>query len=544
MPTDHSLSTPKDPRHEAYSKRLLTHLTESIGLAVPWFFRVMPEGYFNSTDPETMFQHLRAIVAAHGGAETPLSMWMQNHDGTIWTYIGEEDRPGLLHELLEQLPQGRRLRAAEVHTALDGSLVLNIFRYASDEEQGPNQNHPLVQAVMGSDDVQVEHRLEDHNGESLARLTVAAGEAMTCALFGRLVQHLTQAGIDIRQANVDVVISEQEDSVSLFEFFTKPVKQADQEEDSAFWLPILDELRQLKWLDRRVLERPFPSLSQLQTECLMALCDLSHQKLCRIDPHAYARDRIRRIAARHEEIMADLSSLFIARFADQPPIDEYDFQEGLEQQGSRLEALEEVEDVQKILTTLVEAAAAVLRCNLAIKGRYGLGMRLDPAFFADLDKVSPFGIFFVHGRGFNGFHVRFRDIARGGVRIVRTMHEEQHVLESERFYQEVYGLASAQQLKNKDIPEGGSKAVLLQEPHVPVERSVKAFGESLLDLLVPDSPALDPALDRYGREEWLYLGPHCLAGGAGAAAGLSHGGCLYEFQAGERHQSQGLRRYQ
>ena len=33
-----------------------------------------------------------------------------------------------------------------------------------------------------------------------------------------------------------------------------------------------------------------------------------------------------------------------------------------------------------------------------------------------------------------------------------------------RHYNEAYNLAYAQQLKNKDIPEGGSKAVILMEP--------------------------------------------------------------------------------
>jgi glutamate dehydrogenase len=62
---------------------------------------------------------------------------------------------------------------------------------------------------------------------------------------------------------------------------------------------------------------------------------------------------------------------------------------------------------------------------------------------------------------FNGYHVRFRDIARGGLRLVTPSTSEQYALESARHYDQCYGLALAQQLKNKDIPEGGSKAVVL-----------------------------------------------------------------------------------
>ena len=56
----------------------------------------------------------------------------------------------------------------------------------------------------------------------------------------------------------------------------------------------------------------------------------------------------------------------------------------------------------------------------------------------------PYGVIFVHGRRFNGFHVRFRDIARGGLRIVTPQTTEQFALESARQYDECYSLAFAQ----------------------------------------------------------------------------------------------------
>ena len=62
---------------------------------------------------------------------------------------------------------------------------------------------------------------------------------------------------------------------------------------------------------------------------------------------------------------------------------------------------------------------------------------------------------------FDGYHVRFRDIARGGMRLVTPATSEQLALESGNQFDECYGLAYAQQLKNKDIPEGGSKGVAL-----------------------------------------------------------------------------------
>jgi len=180
----------------------------------------------------------------------------------------------------------------------------------------------------------------------------------------------------------------------------------------------------------------------------------------------------------------------------------------------------------------------------------------------------PFGVFFAAGRHFNGFHVRFRDVARGGLRVVLPANLEAPSNESRPTstnasrsrappLRENYVLhphaprpatprtaacnpthrglqphaprpapppspASspaprwAQQLKNKDIPEGGSKAVCLVTPTAGIERDqlmhgcVKAFTDSLLDLITP--AALKKLAPRGTPEEelpneLLYLGP-------------------------------------
>ena len=109
--------------------------------------------------------------------------------------------------------------------------------------------------------------------------------------------------------------------------------------------------------------------------------------------------------------------------------------------------------------------------------------------------------------------VRFRDISRGGLRVVAPPSKEVWEKESERHYDEVYSLAFAQQLKNKDIPEGGSKAVLLMKA-VPqrfkeetMRKTVKAFTNSLIDLISTEEECKKAVVDRLGRDERLYLGP-------------------------------------
>lgn len=76
-------------------------------------------------------------------------------------------------------------------------------------------------------------------------------------------------------------------------------------------------------------------------------------------------------------------------------------------------------------------------------------------------------------------------------------------------------LAYAQQLKNKDIPEGGSKAVCLIncvglsefEKNFTMRKSVKAFTGTILDLLVENEAAKGHRVDFHGKKEVIYLGP-------------------------------------
>lgn len=76
---------------------------------------------------------------------------------------------------------------------------------------------------------------------------------------------------------------------------------------------------------------------------------------------------------------------------------------------------------------MLEVVEGTYRTNLYLPNRYSLAMRIDPKIMMALgeNRVLPYGVFFVHGRRFNGFHVRFRDIARGGLRIVSPPMPEQ-----------------------------------------------------------------------------------------------------------------------
>ena len=78
-------------------------------------------------------------------------------------------------------------------------------------------------------------------------------------------------------------------------------------------------------------------------------------------------------------------------------------------------------------------------------------------------------------------------------------------------FDENYNLANTQQRKNKDIPEGGAKGVILldydqqDQPTIAFEKYIDA----ILDLLLPGhSPGIkDPIVDLHGQQEILFMGP-------------------------------------
>jgi len=74
----------------------------------------------------------------------------------------------------------------------------------------------------------------------------------------------------------------------------------------------------------------------------------------------------------------------------------------------------------QLLNTLRTFNKSCLKTNFYSSELGAVGFRLDPTVFLAQQKLPeiPFGIFMLVGRDFNGFHVRFRDISRGGIRMI------------------------------------------------------------------------------------------------------------------------------
>jgi glutamate dehydrogenase len=155
---------------------------------------------------------------------------------------------------------------------------------------------------------------------------------------------------------------------------------------------------------------------------------------------------------------------------------------------------------------------SILKTNFFTPTKVALSFRLNPNFLPEIEYPQPlYGMFLVISSEARGFHLRFRDIARGGIRIVKSRNKEAFSINARRMFDENYGLANTQQRKNKDIPEGGSKGVILLDPHHQDKGSVafEKYIDAIMDLLLPPaSPGIkDPIVDLYGRQEILFMGP-------------------------------------
>ncbi|KAI0345625.1 NADH-dependent glutamate dehydrogenase [Trametopsis cervina] len=152
----------------------------------------------------------------------------------------------------------------------------------------------------------------------------------------------------------------------------------------------------------------------------------------------------------------------------------------------------------------------VLKTNFYQPTKVALSFRLAPDFLPEVEyPKKPFGVFFVIGNDFRGFHIRFRDVARGGIRMVRSRNRETYSINQRQLFDENYGLASTQSLKNKDIPEGGAKGTILPSLGAQPRVCFEKYVDAIIDLLIPgQTPGIKERLvDLYGKNEILFFGP-------------------------------------
>ena len=522
---------------------------------VPWFLEQMPLMYFQDTNEETQLAHLRAIIAAKASGR-PIELTLRSEDGSEWTCMRPLDYPGVLAEIMAELPMNETLRAAKIHTAIDGGLVVDAFEfgeaapfsldnaehiaqvektidYAKEHELDwePAQvrdyfarcsedylatitplrmekHWQLVQRLTGTDGTTV--ALERETDQTLSRIIVAVSNSTRRSMLQRIATRLSKSKINIHRAYLDSIDDGDNGWITLVGCVVQSPDGGPIDEKSGLWQEVRADLLRLKWLDPRTvrLGYAYQELTLETAEIITTLLDLVYQILVKKNAYAFNPTRMDALTRDNIEIASAIADLLRQRFHPENALSDNEYN------SKRVAILEtinntvDLEDARTIFAIMLDAVHAVRRTNLFIEDRYALSLRIDASLLTTEDRSEcPFGVFFVHGRDFNGFHVRFRDIARGGVRAIHPRGVEQFAREQERLYDEAYNLAFAQQLKNKDIPEGGSKAAILVHPHGRVSRSVKAFVNSILDLITPDQATTSKVVDRLNHKELIYLGP-------------------------------------
>ncbi|MBA3817061.1 MAG: NAD-glutamate dehydrogenase, partial [Parachlamydiaceae bacterium] len=215
-----------------------------------------------------------------------------------------------------------------------------------------------------------------------------------------------------------------------------------------------------------------------------------HQALVHLDVNLYTLESIEEAFCRHPELTAALCEAFDTKF--NPDSHNYDnFLKRREQfltDVGKLDTGQEDNDIRRktILRQGMNFVHFTLKTNFFRNNYTAHSFRLDPRY---LDEIPferakkfpelPFALFFIKGMHFFGFHIRFKDLSRGGLRTVYPEHIEQISHERNNVFTECYNLALTQHMKNKDIPEGGSKGIIFLNPYERRESESLIFQKEL-----------------------------------------------------------------
>ncbi|WP_272700090.1 NAD-glutamate dehydrogenase domain-containing protein [Desulfovibrio sp. Fe33] len=537
-------------------KKLLKTLEGSAAELVPWFYGNMPEYYFQTHSEDEQVRHLMALVSGMVRKERQ-ALALHSPCGSRVTHISHGGDMDTLGRVLDQY-RDKDIQHARLYSSRDDSLRLDTFVLAPQPacaadnatvkdvlERAKAGEMGLAAADLNgferflgwvSDDYmekfepgravrhfktcgclenqeRVQVQLEKDVRPGFDRVGVAMVQPPKKGLLHTVVNVFGREGVPVDRAYADEFERPGQSAISIMSFYLDR-KRIDLNEGDERWLRLKRQLEMCKWFAPHGLEAlAYDDGWELgQVMLMQAAGEFAHQFLIRKDLHAYTSSRIVYALLKHRAVTRLLMRYFEVRF---DPAFAGDRAAAMREQRELVRsAIRDVDNSihRDILTYVYKFFRYTLRTNYYLEHKLGLSFRLDPLILAPLPrKERPFGVYCFHGPYSWAFHVRYRDMARGGVRVVRTWSQEQFEVESNRLLDEVTKLARAQQFKNKDIPEGGSKAVILLGPDGDIDLAVKSMVDSFLDLLVAPEGSngfVQPGIvDYLGREEIIFLGP-------------------------------------
>lgn len=290
--------------------------------------------------------------------------------------------------------------------------------------------------------------------------------------------------------------------------------------EAADLVDFLRELSTIKYTDDfDLIDRSLVSKGFVSGNCgnlLRAMVTFIHQALVHVDVQLYRIEHIEEALCRHPDLTAEICQLFKLKFdPDHHAIQQYEVEQyKLVALIHKLDTGQEENDMRRrtILLQAVNFIHYTLKTNFYRHNYTALGFRMDPRYMDEIPfnrrnkfPELPFGILYIKGMHFVGFHIRFKDLSRGGLRTVFPEQQEKMIAERNTVFTECYNLAYTQHKKNKDIPEGGSKGILFLEPFDQLELEAEILQRELQLSQVSESETEDK-IARYKkgqREEYL-----------------------------------------
>jgi len=564
----------QDVTQNAIIHQLIRQQNSTIEEVVPWFLQNMPSCYFRQVPEDFRMDHIKAISAIRdANVDLHMNLKTKLPDGrVVLTYIRPGRKEGRVLSLVKYLPwkfdSHGYLPLSGVHlfNADDESMSLSMFVYGEETsnsfsvekagahimeytEQIKNEDEndslityfqkckesylihsnpkrfidqkQLFEAVSGSENMEVligEAEEQDEMGDFWVQIAVANSLPHIALENAAMILH--QHKFDVVRSHLDMVSDGDNGDVCQLRMLVTPFKGNDVLEDT--FQIIINDLKRTKWMDPKTMNLVFqryPWLGVARGEIITAFCSLLHPIMSPQNQYSFSMGNIYDVVTekRFIKYAASAADLFLDRFNPRNPLTSKEYDKRRKELHFTIST--DIDDTiaKELLSKMIFIVDQTLKTNVYLKMRYSLGLRLKPQVMSsgNESKEYPYGLIFSHGRRFNAFHVRFQDIARGGLRLVTPLNPEQYALESARHYDECYGLAFAQNLKNKDIPEGGSKAVNLinciglseQAKQFVMRKSVKAFSDTILDLISDSDETRKNVVDFLGVKEVIYLGP-------------------------------------
>lgn len=533
-------------------------IDQSIGILTPWFFSNMPQFYYQTTPREEKVRDLHAVITGHiFESKQKLQLW--NRDRTKTTFLAPGNDDGVFQDIADSVVD-LNVKHGAMFTSLDRLLLISNFftnefhPVALSNEKTEAKIQKSRELLADEDSVEAEDFLihldndmvihatpprlarlfklynltkgrEDavthlisHYYNEYARLDIAYKKMPISKAMPSLLSLFERYGFQVNRCVMASVNDHTPHPVSILTFIIRHETAATIDEKFVPFLKLNKAAKSLRWVDIDHFDELWkaPNCDEVryslnEINLIRSISVWVQIFLSKLNPYYYSEERVRKTFVRNGDLLHGLVTYFKLRF---DPRLEDEQRAGAGREEARLR--EEISQISNrisrdIFLESLNFLKHILKTNYFFSRKTGLAFRVDPdALSPKFYPNRPYGFFFMVGRGYRCFHVRYRDTARGGMRIVMPRDVSQYEEAFAGLFDEVAGLSYAQQLKNKDIPEGGAKAVLLLS--VGADRETAALGavDSILNLITvdPSTNRLDPSIiDYYGQDEYIYLGP-------------------------------------